>query len=160
MATSLLNSSLRSIDYAGVRGDSAILTISDSPESGAMLLESASVNFNRGVQLRNFMNGTTAAFVGVGNGTVSLSGLFGSSEQIKNLLGTQANPCKLARTITLKAGMLTKCSETGENTKMGATITLHGCIVTGFSLTSQVQQDGQIYESATVQMLLTDVTVD
>jgi hypothetical protein len=161
MATSLLNSSLKSIEYVGVQGDSSILTISDSPESGAMLVESVSVSASRGVQLRHFLNGGTAAFVGRGNGTVTISGLFGTADQMSNLLGSSNNDiCKMSRTITLKSGLLKKCTNDGAvSTASDATITLHGCIVQGFTINKQLTQDGQVYETASVQMLLTDVTI-
>lgn len=160
MATSLLNSALKSIEYVGVPGDSSILTISDSPDSGAMLVESVAVAASRGVQLRHFMNGSTAAFVGRGNGTVTITGLFGTADQMRNLLGSNNDICKLSRTITLKSGLLKKCTNDGAvSTSSDTTITLHGCIVQNFNIGKQLTQDGQVYETASVQMVLTDVTI-
>lgn len=158
MSTSLLNSKLKTINYMGSSGSSAILKISDS--TGAMLVESVAVQCSRGVSLRHFMDGSVAAFTGTGQGTVTLTGVFGTADQVKNLLATGKDICNANRVITLESGTLTACSESGATTKKTMPIKLHGCIVAGFSINKQMQQDGQVYETASVQMLLTDVTID
>ena len=159
---SILNSSLQSINYVNTGGDQAILSISGSGAEGCMLVNSVSVQAQRGASLRYFLNGANALFLGKGTGTATITGLFGTKEQMTNLLGMSSdNPCNLSRTISLSAGVLKKCEggELGEG--VSANITLHGCIVQGFGITSTIQEaDGTVFQQANVQMLLTDISID
>lgn len=158
---SILNSSLQNINYVSTGGDKAILSVSGSGAGGAMLVDSVQVAAQRGASIRYFLNGANALFLGKGNGTAVITGLFGTKEQMINLLGTDsANPCNLSRTISLSAGVLKQCEggNLGEGTS--ASITLHGCIVQGFQITTSMQQDGQIFQQANVQMLLSDISID
>lgn len=160
--SSVLNSSLQSIDYVSVGGNKAVVSISDSAAGGAMLVDSVGVQAGRGTSLKHFLNGSTALFVGKGQGTVTINGLFGSKEQMTSLLGSSnTDPCKLSRTISLSAGILKQCSTSGDvSTSTDATLTLHGCVVQSFNIGLTMQQDGQVYQQASVQMLLTDISID
>ena len=157
---SILNSSLQSINYVSNGGDQAILSISGSGAGGAMLVESVGVQAQRGASLRYFLNGANALFLGKGNGVAQVTGLFGTKEQMINLLGTPENPCNLSRTISLSAGVLKQCEGGQLGDGVSASITLHGCVVNGFSITTTIQQDGQIFQQANVTMMLTDISID
>lgn len=158
---SILNSSLQNINYVSTGGDKAILSVSGSDAGGAMLVESVQVTGQRGASLRYFLNGANALFVGKGTGTAVITGLFGTKEQMTNLLGaSSSNPCDLSRTISLSAGVLQQCEGGEVGGGVSASITLHGCIVQGFSINTTIQQDGQIFQQANVQMLLSDISVD
>lgn len=159
---SILNSSIQTINYVGTGGDKAILNISGSSAGGAMLVDSVQIQAQRGTNLRYFLNGANALFVGKGTGTATITGLFGTKEQMTALLGESSdNPCNLSRTISLSAGVLRQCTDgNAGGSAVSANITLHGCVVQGFGITMQMQQDGQLFQQATVQMLLSDVSVD
>lgn len=158
---SILNSSLQSINYVSSGGDKAILSINGSGADGAMLVESVGVQAQRGASLRYFLNGANALFLGKGTGVATITGLFGTKEQMVNLLGaSSSNPCSLSRTISLSAGVLQSCEGGNLGAGTSASITLHGCIVQGFSITTTIQQDGQVFQQANVQMLLSDISID
>lgn len=158
---SILNSSLQSINYVSNGGDKAVLSVSGSSDGGSMLVEQVQVAAQRGAALRYFLNGANALFLGKGSGTATITGLFGTKEQMINLLGTSSdNPCNLSRTISLSAGVLQACEGGNMGEATSASITLHGCIVQGFSITTSIQQDGQIFQQADVQMLLSDISID
>jgi hypothetical protein len=149
----LLNDTITGISYVGQAGDAAILKISGA--NANMLVDSVQVQGTRGVQLRHFLNGATAAYQGKGSGVVQLTGVFGSKAQMDSLLGTSSTePCKQFRSITVKSGILKPCE--GKEIS-GAILTLTGCMVSNFSITLQMQQDGTVYEQATVSMTCTNI---
>lgn len=160
MAKSLLNSSIEKIEYAGVGNDKAVVSFS----RGKMLVQSAQIGFQRNIQKQHFINSGSAILIGRGQGTLTLTGLFGTAEDMKNLVGSPDNPCGLAQNISIEAGVLRPCKgdagemETGD--PMKSTITCVDCICTAVSINTTLQQDGQLYQQATASFVVSDATVE
>jgi hypothetical protein len=157
---SILNSSIQSINYVSRGGDQAILSVSGSGAGGAMLVDSVAVQAQRGANIRYFLNGANALFLGKGQGQATITGLFGTKEQMSALLGTPSNPCDMSRTISLSAGVLQQCEGGQTSSGVNASITLHGCVVQSFSVQTTIDQGGSVFQQATVNLLLSDVSID
>lgn len=119
------------------------------------------ITAQRGVQLQRFLNVEgVVAQVGILNGGLSLSGLIGTAEGFKKLLGGDNNGndvCdQLTITITADSGY-TKCDENGKATTVNksAEFVVSGGIVTGVQLTGQVDQAGILMQTGNVTIQFT-----
>ena len=168
MANSFFSKDIESIKYATGLNKRSVVTFSseysvtpDSSDNVTMLIHSAQLQMRRPAQVMRFLNANPALIVGRPSGTLTLQGLFGTAEQIKNICGDPSNPCMLPRTITLQAGVLTLCNSGAEGPNdvgdAEEVVTLYGCVCQGFDLTVQLQQqDGSILQQGTATFVVTD----
>ena len=176
---SLFNTNLETVEYAGIGNNKATITFSNSvfrkvdngknqiEDNARMLVQSASIQFQRNISKTHFINSGAAILVGRGQGTLQLQGLFGSAADIKALCGSPDKPCSMGQTITLEAGVLRKCDRDGDNKltggaseTLGHKLTLHDCVCTGLSIVTTVQQDGSLYQQASATFLVSDMTAE
>lgn len=169
--SSFFNKNVETIKYVSNPASSAVISFDsinmNSPQPGApsttgssslgqvkMLVNSASMSFQRGASMMYFINDEPALTIGKGSGSVTLQGLFGSADQIKELCGDPSNPCSLRRNIKLSAGVLIDCDN---NSNKDTAIIIYNCVVQRLDITFSIQQDGTTFQSATVVMSCTDV---
>jgi hypothetical protein len=127
-----------------------------------MLIDQAAAQFARGVSLKHFLNSGPALMAGKGQGSLTLQGVFGTADQLKQLCGDPDNLCTLPRNIKLSAGVLKECKFTDASKSSPSSnvdLILYNCVVTNFSVTITLQQDGVIFQGANVTMLVTDVGI-
>jgi hypothetical protein len=105
--------------------------------------------------------------VGKAQGTLTLTGLFASATAMSRILnGNGKNACTMKQTIIVNAGSLSSCTVNGgaetvnNDIATGAQLTCKDCVATSFSVTNQMQQDGQLYQQATVVFTVTDVLMN
>lgn len=155
---SLFNATTNKISYIS-KDNSAVVTFSSgSGESINMLVESAQAQLQRGASLRHFLNSGPALLLGKGQGSLTLTGLFGTAEQLSALCGTASDPCSIKRNIKLSAGVLEQCDDAAK-TVSTADIILQDCVVQSFSINVSLQQDGTTFQQATVNFLITDASL-
>ena len=125
----------------------------------ALLMDSCTVAFNRGVQRRYFLNQAGGAYlVGVGNGTLQVSGLLGSAESFGKLFGGD-DICKNKRNVKLVLSGMKQCDATTTKADAGS-IELKSVLPTGVSITASIQgQDGILYFNATATFTFTGMTI-
>ena len=173
--TSIFNPTPDRIGY--INGSDQITTVTFQDATGAntasasktiMLVESVQLSLQRGTQKKHFLNADSAMLVGKAQGTLTLTGLFASAEAMSRILnGNGKNACTMKQTIVVNAGSLVTCTtgENGvetksENLATGTKLTCKDCVATAFSLTNQLQQDGQLFQQATVTFIVTDVLMN
>lgn len=160
MAQSFFNKQVENIKYATSTDKRNVVTFSSKDGESKMLIDSAQLQMQRPATVQRFLNADPALIVGRPSGTLTLSGLFGTADQIKAIIGDPKDPCKLPRTITLQAGVLSVCNTSGTGPTAGGekeTITLYGCVCQGFSVSVQLQQqDGSVLQQGTAVFVVTD----
>lgn len=159
---SFFNKNVETIKYATSTDKRNVVTFSSngSNDETTMLIDGAQLQMQRPATVQRFLNADPALIVGRPSGTLTLSGLFGTTDQIKNIIGDPKNPCKLPRTITLQAGVLQVCNNSGTGPDAGGakeTITLFGCVCQGFQVQVQLQQqDGNVLQQGSATFTVTD----
>lgn len=153
----IFNSDQLSVKYVSTpgltgEGTSGILTFnSDNGSVGnvdtALLIDSVSINFSRTISKRYFVNIPGCAYiVGMGNGTMQVSGLLGKADDFKELFGANlSDPCKTVRTATIKTKPLQACDGNSVNSDK---ITLTGVIPNSIRIDTRIEQDGVLYYMA------------
>ena len=159
MAESFFNKEIENIKYASSPDKRAVVTFSGQGTGNtSMLISGATLTMGRPATLQRFLNADAALMVGRSSGSLQLTGLFGTTDQIKNVLGTPGNPCKLPRTIKLSAGVLKTCSSgTGGSASEDETIILYGCVCQGFEVSVAINsQDGSVVQTASATFSVVD----
>lgn len=173
--TSIFNPTPDRIGYINSADQVTTVTFQDAAEANTdkksktvMLVESVQLSLQRGTQKKHFLNADSAMLVGKAQGTLTLTGLFASAEAMSKILnGNGKNACTMKQTIVVNAGSLVTCTTSAngketksENLATGAKLTCKDCVATSFSLTNQLQQDGQLFQQATVTFTVTDVMMN
>lgn len=172
--TSIFNPTTDRIGYINSADQVTTVTFQDAAEANTakksktiMLVESVQLSLQRGTQKKHFLNADSAMLVGKAQGTLTLTGLFASAEAMSKILnGNGKNACTMKQTIVVNAGSLVTCTTANgtesksENLATGAKLTCKDCVATAFSLTNQLQQDGQLFQQATVTFTVTDVMMN
>ena len=128
--------------------------------SGDMFLcDSYTINWGRPVNIKHFLNTPKpAAIVGYGNGTLTVSGLFGSLAGFQKLTGTDGNEdlCNpLAALIRGASGMIQCLDDKDKITsaeKVNDSIAwqCYNLIVQNINVTGQVQENGNLFQQGNV----------
>lgn len=138
------------------QGGNGIITFSRANDatgdtSAALLISSASLQFARTVSRQFFLNVNGIAYlVGVGNGSLTLTGLLGKSSDFVSVFGVDLdNPCGNLTTATLDVTGMTECTAgTSNKPANNGIITLGGLIPVSVAITASVQNDGLLFYSA------------
>lgn len=162
---SLLNATEQNISYVSKPGGShAVVSFSSASSANLnnidMLIDSATVSLSRGAQLKPFINAGPALLMGRGQGVVTVRGLFGTAQQMKDLLGSDpSKPCSLARNIVFKGGILESCNSSNSVKTGDVDLTLIDCVATNVNITISLQQGGELFQQADVAFLVTDAKI-
>lgn len=169
MANNVFNSDQVSVKYVSTpgltgEGTSGILTFNSvGGASGnvdtALLIDGMEIRFARTVSRKYFVNIPGCAYiVGLGSGTLTVSGLLGRASDFKELFGADlSNPCKTVRTATIKTKSLQACDG---NTVNSDKITLTGVIPVSIGITTRIEQDGVLYYTANASFEITGMAFD
>lgn len=168
---SIFNSSPDSIGYIStsvstVQFQNAKEANKAETSKSIMLVENVSLSLQRGSQRRHFLNADSAMILGKARGTLTLTGLFASAKAMSSIINGNGSkdPCAVKQTIVIDASNLVACSSdpnvNAAGLKAGAKLTCKDCVANGFTLTNQLQQDGQLYQQATVTFEVTDVLME
>lgn len=169
MSNTIFNSDQLSVKYVSTpglngEGTSGILTFnSDRGSVGdvdtALLIDGVGINFARSVTRRYFINIPGCAYiVGIGNGTMQVSGLLGRAKDFAELFGPNLdNPCKAVRTATIKTKSLQACDGNSFNSDK---IVLTGVIPVAVGINTRIEQDGVLYYIASASFEFTGMSFD
>lgn len=150
--------------YGPTKGGDVVVTFArgnatakiDSTDMG-FLADSYQVDWGRNVVQKRMLNvNGTVAIVGYGAGTVQFTGLLGTKEGLDKLLGTKSsNNADLCEplSITIDGGASYTACEKGtaaDGKKQGVKIVLKQAILNTFRITGSVQENGTLFQQATV----------
>jgi hypothetical protein len=176
---SLLHSNGSTIKYFSLPGSKAAVSFTPSVpndgyddaatvNNGYMLVESATLQIQRNMQERHFINDDKALMMGKGTIQLTLQGLFGTADDMGKLMGDPTKPCDMMWTIAISAGILKQCDQAGNpsvvNTELssdiGQTLIVSGCVANNMTIQTQVNQEGTLYQQATISFIATDAYVN
>lgn len=153
--------------FSGGKATVKIKRANDSSEVSideGFMVNTYNIAAGRGVVLNRFLNMDGAvAQVGTVSGSLSLSGLIGTVEGFKKLLGGEgkSDVCNQLVITINAAGGYTQCNENGTETKVNgdAQFVISGGIVTNVNLSGAIDQSGIMMQTGSVAIQFTQLEI-
>ena len=153
--------------YQAYSGTDTAITISragysqtvDAEDGEGFMVSQYEVVFQRNVGIQRFMNMKAAvANIGIGNGSMRLTGLVGRAEAFKKLLvGSDDNKEDICSQLTVQineGSSFVSCTGNNAANKAGA-IKCSGGIVSGIQLGGQIDQAGVLLQTGSLTITFT-----
>lgn len=153
-------SGARALIGFGKNAAAAAAAANNLSNNWGFLTETYQLDFGRPVQIKHFLNTTLpAAQAGYAQGTLLVQGMVGTYAAFQNILGAgSGNLCDPLVCVIKNGSSFQACTGQG-NSQSGTEIQAEGLIAATFRITGSVQQDGTLYQQATVQFTVTGVTI-